>query len=699
MSQVLRVRITKTPDGAFAISPQDYLGDTFGAYREACAGARYNGKANVVSDVGVLASIVSRLASAGFTPMLDAGAQVALEARGASLHVDLQAASTRMDAMDAQLAARGRSLYGFQRTGVRWLVSRSSALLGDEMGLGKTVEALASLPASSEIGVVVVCPASVKGSWVSEIAAWRPDFRATLLEGKDSFRWPEKGEIVITNYEVLPLAAQIAPMGSKYKEPKFARAGLDAKGEKILVADDTLEKARPAFPVRLVLDEAHFAKNPRAKRTIACRALSELCQGTMVLTATPLIKSPPELYSVLQLGGLAREAFGNYATFKQLMGGVDERVSRTTTATVWKGITDPEEVGKRLARVMLRRLRSEVLPDLPVKTYREIPVDISARAEKLAEKLAAQASEDAGINIYAIDDISDLPFEMFSAVRKALAEAKIEALVEMVERYEEEGEPLVVFSAHVAPLDTLGTREGWAVIHGGTPQRERTTIIEAFQAGKLKGVACGIKSAGVGITLTRAAHMIFVDRAWNPGDNAQAEDRCARIGQTRGVQVMRLVARHALDKHIAFLIDKKTALVEASVEMGRVIDKQIETLDVSVLVAQAAEENARVEAEAEKLAAEAAAVGGKVTRKGTILRPARTPLERWAEEGLRALLLACDGVVTEDGVGFSRVTRGVGASLAKQILSVGVLSDKQWHSAISICRIHHAQVGAPDGEV
>lgn len=696
----LRVRIVKAKAGTgFEISPQDYLGDMFNAYRSACAGARYNGKANVVEDAGVLSSIVARLAADGFTPMLDEAAQGALEARNASLQVDLQAASQRMDVMDAQLAARGLSLYPFQRTGVSWLVSRSSALLGDEMGLGKTIQCLACLPAASEVGVIVVCPASVKGSWVREIATWRPDFRATLLEGKDSFRWPEKGEIIITNYEVLPLAAQIAPMGSKYKEPKFAKPSVDAKGEKIFVVDNTLEKARPAFPVRLVLDEAHFAKNPRAKRTIACRALSELCQGTMVLTATPLIKDPPELYSVLQLGGLAREAFGSYATFKTLMGGVDERVSRTVTATVWKGVVDPEEVGKRLSRVMLRRLRAEVLPDLPVKTYQEIPVDISARAEKLAEKLAAQASEEAGINIYAIDDISDLPFEMFSAVRKALAEAKIDALVEMVERYEEEGEPLVVFSAHRAPLDVVGARKGWAIIHGTTPQRDRTRIIEDFQAGKLKGVACGIKSAGIGITLTRAAHMIFVDRAWNPGDNAQAEDRCARIGQTRGVQVMRLVARHALDKHIAFLIDKKTALVEASVEKGRVVDKKVETVDVSIIVAQAAEENDRVEAEVAKLAEAAAAVGGKVSRKGTLLRPAKNDVERWAENGLRALLMACDGVMTLDGVGFSMVTRGVGSSLAHQLASVGCLSEKQWKSAISICRIHQRQVGDPDGEV
>jgi SNF2 family DNA or RNA helicase len=646
--------------------------------------------------VGVLAGIVGRLAAAGFTPMLDEASQQALEARNATLRVDLGAADTRMDAIDAKLAGRGLSLYGFQRTGVRWLVSRSSALLSDEMGLGKTIQALASLP--EDIGVVVVCPASVKGSWAREIATWRPEFKVTLLEGRDSFRWPAQGEIVITNYEVLPLAAQIAPMGSRYKEPKFARQAVDARGEKILVEDDALKKARPAFPVRLILDEAHFAKNSRAKRTIACRALSDLCEGTLVLTATPLIKSPPELYSVLQLGGLARESFGSYAVFKQLMGGVDERVARDTVATVWKGVTDPTEVGQRLSRVMMRRLRAEVLPDLPVKTYQEIPVDISAKAAKLAEKLAEEAST-AGINIYEIQDIGELPFEMFSEVRKALAEAKIDALVELVERYEEEGEPLVVFSAHVAPLDALGKREGWAVIHGGTPQRERTAIIEAFQAGQLKGVACGIKSAGVGITLTRAAHMVFVDRAWNPGDNAQAEDRCARIGQTRGVQVMRLVAKHALDKHIAYLIDKKTALVEASVEMGRVIDKQVETLDVSVMVAQAAEENARVEAEAARVAAAASAAGGKVSRKGTILRPARSTTERWAQAGLQALLLACDGVVTEDGVGFSRVTRGVGASLAKQLLAVGMLSDKQWSSAIGICRIHHAQVGMPDGEV
>ena len=685
-----RVAIKEADRGVFAISLLDYLeGDGFDRYKSACAGARYDRArgANVVSDTGVLGGILGRLREAGLIPVLDDATKAAMAVREQSVRADLDVAEGRMDAMDTVLASRGLALYPFQRTGVRWLVSRSSALLADEMGTGKTIEALASLPAADSIGALVVCPAVVKGSWKKEIERWRPDFRVSVLAGKGSFRWPERGEILIVNYDVLP-SATMKPNAHGFKEPTFDDEGLASK---------------KAAPARLILDEAHYAKNAKAKRTVACRALANACQGALVMTATPLVNRPPELYSVLQLGGLAQEAFGSFSVFKQLFGGVDERVSRDQTAIVWKGITDPDEVGRRLSRVMIRRLRSEVLPDLPVKTRREVEVDISEKAKKLAEKLLAEAAEAAGeeaLNIYDIKEISDLPFEMFSSVRKALAEAKIEALEAMVDAYEEQAEPVVVFSAHQGPLDALGKREGWGVIHGGVSHARRTELVVAFQAGHLKGLACGIKSAGVGITLTRAAHMIFVDRAWTPGDNFQAEDRCLRIGQTRGVLVSILVADHALDKHIAYLIGKKMEMVENSVEKGRVVDKQVEHIDVQKLVREAEAETSRIEAKLQENKAKAEATGGKVTKKGNVIRPAKGPLEEWAKAGLEQLLLACDGVLTEDGVGFSLVTRGAGAALAKQLLATGgMLSDKQWIVAVKICRVHHAQVGDADGEV
>lgn len=671
--------------GGFAIHAIDYLGEAFQSYRDACSGARYEPKtrASVVGDTSVLIGILSRLSQAGFVPVLDDAARNAVTAGVNAINARVDAVDKRMDAMDLALRQKGLFLYGFQRTGARWLASRGSALLADQMGLGKTVEALASLPEATEVGVIVICPATLKRNWLDEIQRWRPDYRVTVLSGKGSFRWPACGEIVVINYDVLPMAAMIAPLGSKFSEPKFACVKVIG-GEKIKVEDDTLSKAFPRdYPVRLVLDEAHFAKSGKAQRTVACRAISALCTATLVMTATPLLSRPQELYSVLQLGNLAQEAFGNFETFKRLFGGVHEQVSQFKSVLVWKGVTDAQEVGQRLSRVMLRRLRAEVLPDLPTKTYREIKVDLAPRANKLADKVVRELAEE-GLDVMAVQDIAELPFERFSEVRSALAAAKTEALVELIESYEEEEEPVIVFCAHHAPLDELGKRPGWGVIHGGTPQELRQDLVKAFQVGQLKGLACGIKAAGVGITLTRAAHAVFVDRAWTPADNDQAEDRICRIGQTRGCVITRLVAAHGLDKHIAFLIEAKMRLNEASVEQGRAIEKEIlaASVDVDALIAAADAENARIEEEArvQRIHAE----GGRILPNGVVLRRPRTPIETWAGNGLGILL---------GRSGFTPATVRTGCELARQIVeNNGLLTDQQWQTAVQICRVHHQQL-------
>lgn len=162
-----------------------------------------------------------------------------------------------------------------------------------------------------------------------------------------------------------------------------------------------------------------------------------------------------------------------------------------------------------------------------------------------------------------------LPFEMLSAMRAALATAKIPACLELVEQYEEANEPVVVFSDHQAPIEALGARPGWAMLYGKTPMDQRQTIVDAFQAGKLKGVACSIKAAGVGITLTRADTIIFVDQSWVPALNEQAQDRICRIGQKRGCNIITLAADHPLDKRIAELLSIKQAMVSATVEKAQ----------------------------------------------------------------------------------------------------------------------------------
>jgi len=146
---------------------------------------------------------------------------------------------------------------------------------------------------------------------------------------------------------------------------------------------------------------------------------------------------------------------------------------------------------------------------------------------------------------------------------------KLTVIEQVVTEHEIQGEPLVVFSAHRLIPDTLGQRPGWAAITGSTGAEQRAAIVRRFQAGELCGVAATIAAAGVGITLTRAAHAVFADLAWSPALNSQAEDRICRIGQTRGCMITTLVADHPIEHMVHTCIRQKIALISATTEAAK----------------------------------------------------------------------------------------------------------------------------------
>ena len=427
-------------------------------------------------------------------------------------------ASKRIDAIETR---SGWRFLPFQRTGVAWLASRRGALLADDMGLGKTCQVLGALPEG--VPVLVVCPAVAKGVWRDEVANVRPDLRPVVLKGRGSFRWPKAGELVVVNYDVLPEEIDAAPWP-----------------ETVLVAD-----------------EAHALRSARSQRTLRFLALAgavRATQGTVwCVTATPLMNRPPDLWNLLRCAGVEREAFGTWLVFARAMDGKEICGS-------WEWGTPLEEASERLRRVMLRRAKVEVLRDLPPKFRRVLRVELSEALTRKCDAVLREYPEGA---LEALLD-KDPPATM-ATVRKALAAAKLGAALEWAEAREEEGEPCVIFSAHRAPVEAFATRPGWAVIHGDVSPDDRAEIQARFQRGELRGIAATIQAAGVALTLTRAAQELFIDLDWTPANNLQAEDRCYRIGQTRGVQVVQLMADHRLEEALYAILRAKQQRIEASV--------------------------------------------------------------------------------------------------------------------------------------
>jgi hypothetical protein len=681
------IQLTLDPTGeTVTLKLTAYLGgDRFGAYRDVCFsnGARFvpAEKANR-APVDAVPQILAGLTDAGLPVEVDRAVAERLREQAAEATALLSAGRERLAKVDVALAERGEALYPYQRTGVEWIAPRMSALLTDEMGLGKTVQALLALPDNA--AALVIVPGAVRFAWEGEVRRWRPDLSPAVVASRRQFRWPVAGEVVIATYGVMPDPEEIPGM--------------------------------PPVGMVMMADEAHLLKNPRAKRTARWQGLREqvsASQGRVwLITGTPLLNRPPELWHVLKAAGLAEAAFGNWYNFVRLFDGRKGQYGYD-----WG--QPSEEVPDVLRKVMLHRRRLEVLPELPTKVRQDIEVnDLDAKTRKLCDAVLETLAE-SGIDLNDADadvaatKITGAAFEQLSRARAALATAKIPAMLELVEEYEEADEPLVVFSAHTAPVEALRQREGWAVITGETALDERGRIVERFQAGELKGVAGTIGAMGVGVTLTKASHLLMVDLNWTPALNQQAEDRVCRIGQDRGVVVKRLVARHAVDARVVELLTEKQRIIEASVEASAVEADYVGASPAEAL-ARAAEQSAAVLTEVEARNAEVArqaaeqaeqavasvkrslgsAYDGRELQVSGKFRSAANAVEEHAARALVQLAsMDPDRAQEINGMGFNKLDGEFGHSLAAQIESRGLLSDKQWAAAVKMARKYRRQVG------
>lgn len=594
-----------------------------------------------------------------------------------------------------------------------------------------TIQLLIALPENAP--VIVLGPKVAKSVWKRETGKWRPDFRVTILDGKGSFRYPEAGEMVVLTYDVMSLPEGVKPL--------------------------------PGTVV--IADEVHLVKSSSSRRGREFRALCDMLRTSngkvWLASATPLMNRPPELWSLFNAANLAQEAFGTWSNFTHLFDGVQDKWGG------WSWGTPKSEVAERIRRVSLRRLKTDVLDQLPPKTYREIQVDLDAKAKKAlakAEEVFSTYDRFARINDdlkpsevmeqhrqeeekalveFLGDSAGDIEvatklirkvgragFEELSKARKALAMAKIPAMLEVVEEFEAQEEPLVVFSDHRAPIDFFKGREGWAVITGDTSADERGRIQDDFQAGKLKGVAATIKAGGVAITLTRASHALFVDLNWTPALNSQAEDRIFRIGQSRGVVITTLVANHLVDARLFELLASKRQIVQMSVDASRVMNDvmmvKAPSFDPTEIL-RAIQEERRKDEEAKKAAEERrkefegkqeeiAQKNAEEERKrkeqerrdrrerrwlreaeveSSPRHVAQSERERWVTEKLQVLAaLDPDRAAVKNDVGFSASDGSVGHKYAYLSAHVG-LTEYQWAQAYTLCRKYHRQVGSFEG--
>jgi superfamily II DNA or RNA helicase len=439
--------------------------------------------------------------------------------------------ATSAEPLAETAAVLGGELAPFQWAGVRYVLEARRAFLADEQGLGKTVEALAALEADGAFPAIVVCPASLKLNWQREAARWLPHRSVAVMEGRGAA--PPGVELTILNYEI------------------------------VAAHREALARLRPRA---LVVDESHYCKNPQAKRTQAVRRLANSVGEDglrLALTGTPVLNHADELIAQLRVIGRL-EDFGSGARFSRQFQG-----ERSEERLHWH----------LRRRCFVRRLKSEVLPQLPAKRQVVVPIALENASEyRLAERdviawLREQPLSLSALNARIAATLRAKRLAQLGTLQRLAARGKLRGALAWIHDFLASGEPLVVFARHVEVQQAVLERFPDALhLLGRDSAAERDAAIRAFQRPDGPQLIIGAtRIAAQGITLTRASNVAFLELEWTPAMHDQAEDRCHRIGQRDAVTAWYLLAADTIDETMARLIAHKRATVAAVTE-GRVLE-------------------------------------------------------------------------------------------------------------------------------
>uniref|UniRef100_A0A669E5N7 Zinc finger, RAN-binding domain containing 3 n=1 Tax=Oreochromis niloticus TaxID=8128 RepID=A0A669E5N7_ORENI len=419
-------------------------------------------------------------------------------------------------------------LMPFQREGVEF------------MGLGKTVQAIAVAYAfRQEWPLLVVVPSSLKYPWIEELERWIPELQPgdiSLVENKSHTMGIGSSKVTVLGYGLLTTDAR--PLVEALSRQRFAV---------------------------VVVDESHYLKSRNAARTKILVPLIQSAKRAILLTGTPALGRPEELF--MQIDALYPKRFGTWTDYAKKYCNAHYRYFGPHRQWDCRGASNLEELHQRLSQIMIRRLKADVLSQLPPKIRQRIPFDLPKEAAKEAlasfgewERLMKSLGSGVATTDNPFTEVMGLVTQMYKQTAIAKAGAVKDYIKMMLEA---EQLKFLVFAHHLTMLQActeavIEAKAGYIRIDGSVPSSERIQLVHKFQSEPETRVAIlSIQAAGQGLTFTAASHVVFAELYWNPGHIKQAEDRAHRIGQTSSVNVHYLIAKGTFDTVMWSMLNRK----------------------------------------------------------------------------------------------------------------------------------------------
>ena len=466
-----------------------------------------------------------------------------------------------------------KNLYRFQKQGIIFGIKKFSRLLiADEMGVGKTVQAIGlSCLYQKDWPVLVICPSSLKFAWRDEINLWlseilEKDDVQVIRHSKNGFKLDKKYYIISYDLSVR--------MIDKIIKKKFNY---------------------------IIADEAHYLKSKSAKRTMCLTPILQRSKRVVLLTGTPILAKPMEIYPLLHI--LRPDKFKGFKEFgtrycdpKMLPYGLID----------WSGSSNSRELNSILNRLMIRRLKKDVLSQLPPKKRQKIEIATDSKvikklkifmeksSKKFEELLGTQIELDKlGIDLNELNpdkekeknteknkenkDISeekeDTLLNKFNKAYSMTGEAKLPGIKDYVNYLVDNSCKFLIFAHHTEVLDAIEDeiiqdKIGYIRIDGKVQIEKRQELVNKFQTDEECLVAIlSITACATGLTLTKASTVVFAELHFTPSIMIQAEDRAHRIGQDAGcVNIHYLVGEDTLDVLLFRKLNEKQNIVSTTLD-------------------------------------------------------------------------------------------------------------------------------------